>query len=47
MRLAGIAYLREVAWGIVEPHGRISFIKKKKSDDSDDSRQLDADNRIR
>jgi uncharacterized membrane protein YcaP (DUF421 family) len=46
MRLAGIAYLREVAWGIVEPHGRISFIKKK-SDDSDESRQQDADNRMR
>ena len=45
MRLAGIAHLREVEWGIVEPHGRISFIKKK--DDGDESRQLDADNRMR
>jgi uncharacterized membrane protein YcaP (DUF421 family) len=45
MRLAGIAHLREVEWGIVEPHGRISFIKKK--NDGDESRQLDADNRMR
>lgn len=44
MRLAGIAHLEEVDWGIVEPHGRISFIKKK--DDGDESRQLDADNRM-
>ena len=27
MRLAGIAHLDEVAWAIVEPRGRISFIK--------------------
>ena len=27
MRLAGIAHLEEVAWAIVEPRGRISFIK--------------------
>lgn len=46
MRLAGIAYLHEVAWGIVEPHGRISFIKRGPNDE-DDPRQLDADNRSR
>jgi uncharacterized membrane protein YcaP (DUF421 family) len=28
MRLAGIAHLRDVAWAIVEPKGRISFIKR-------------------
>jgi len=27
MRLAGIASLRDVAWAILEPQGRISFIK--------------------
>ena len=31
MRLAGIGYLREVAWGIVEPRGRVSFIKRDSS----------------
>jgi len=43
MRLAGIAHLSEVDWGIVEPHGRISFIKKK--EDGDESRQRDAEKR--
>jgi uncharacterized membrane protein YcaP (DUF421 family) len=28
MRLAGIASMKEVAWGILEPQGRISFIKR-------------------
>ena len=28
MRLAGIAHLREVAWAILEPEGRISFIRR-------------------
>lgn len=32
MRLAGIAHLREVAWAIVEPRGKISFIKARTSD---------------
>ena len=27
MRLAGIAHLREVAWAILEPRGKMSFIK--------------------
>ena len=27
MRLAGIASLRDVAWAIIEPQGKISFIK--------------------
>jgi len=30
MRLAGIAHLAEVAWAILEPDGRISFIGKDK-----------------
>lgn len=28
MRLAGIAHLRDVAWAIVEPKGRLSFIPR-------------------
>lgn len=28
MRLAGIASLSQVAWGILEPQGKISFIKR-------------------
>lgn len=30
MRLAGIAHIAEVAWAILEPNGKISFIAKKK-----------------
>lgn len=40
MRLAGIAHLHEVAWAILEPEGRISFIGKDKN--SDTSRADDA-----
>lgn len=29
MRLAGIATLRDVAWGILEPRGKMSFIRKE------------------
>lgn len=36
MRLAGIAHLKDVAWAILEPEGRISFIKR--DGDSDSSR---------
>lgn len=39
MRLAGIASLRDVAWAILEPNGKISFIKRGR----DDSRQQDDD----
>ena len=28
MRLAGIAHIGEVAWGIVEPKGRLSFVRR-------------------
>lgn len=28
MRLAGIAHVRDVAWAILEPEGRISFIER-------------------
>jgi uncharacterized membrane protein YcaP (DUF421 family) len=33
MRLAGIASMQEVAWAILEPQGRISFIKRDARDD--------------
>jgi uncharacterized membrane protein YcaP (DUF421 family) len=29
MRLAGIASLRDVAWGILEPRGKMSFIRRE------------------
>jgi uncharacterized membrane protein YcaP (DUF421 family) len=32
MRLAGIARISEVAWAILEPNGKISFIAKKEED---------------
>lgn len=32
MRIAGIARMDQVAWGILEPQGKISFIKKDGSD---------------
>jgi uncharacterized membrane protein YcaP (DUF421 family) len=34
MRLAGIARLGDVAWAILEPHGKMSFIKREATDDS-------------
>lgn len=34
MRLAGIARMDEVAWAILEPEGKISFIGKDKRDDT-------------
>ena len=37
MRLAGIASMKDVAWAILEPHGKISFIRK----DDGPSRQQD------
>jgi uncharacterized membrane protein YcaP (DUF421 family) len=33
MRLAGIPHVRDVAWAIVEPRGRISFIPRDKETD--------------
>ena len=32
MRLAGIAHIGEVAWGIVEPKGRLSFVRRDNAD---------------
>ncbi|MDK2761067.1 MAG: DUF421 domain-containing protein [Sphingopyxis sp.] len=39
MRLAGIAHIDQVAWAILEPQGKISFIRR----DAGDSRQSDQD----
>lgn len=32
MRLAGIAHLEDVAWAILEPEGKISFIRRDKGE---------------
>jgi uncharacterized membrane protein YcaP (DUF421 family) len=34
MRLAGIAHLSDVAWAILEPQGKMSFIKRDPGSDS-------------
>jgi len=39
MRLAGIASMDEVAWAVLEPNGKISFIKRP--DGGEPSRQTD------
>lgn len=39
MRLAGIASMDEVAWAVLEPNGKISFIKRP--DGTEPSRQTD------
>jgi uncharacterized membrane protein YcaP (DUF421 family) len=39
MRLAGIAHIEQVAWAILEPQGKVSFIKRG----AGDSRQSDQD----
>jgi uncharacterized membrane protein YcaP (DUF421 family) len=35
MRLAGIARLNDVAWAILEPQGKMSFIKRNAASDGD------------
>ncbi|MGJ0239823.1 DUF421 domain-containing protein [Novosphingobium fluoreni] len=42
MRLAGIARISDVAWGILEPNGKISFIGRT---DEPSSRQEDEDDK--
>lgn len=42
MRLAGISRIAEVAWGILEPNGKISFIGRT---DENSSRQEDEDDK--
>jgi uncharacterized membrane protein YcaP (DUF421 family) len=39
MRLAGIASMRDVAWAILEPQGKISFIKREGDGRSDQKDQ--------
>ena len=39
MRLAGIAQLDEVQWGILEPSGKISFLKRDGQSANDGSRR--------
>lgn len=41
MRLAGISRMADVAWGILEPQGKISFIKSEEGD-GDGARRSDA-----
>jgi len=33
MRLAGISRMRDIAWAILEPRGKISFIQRSETDD--------------
>ena len=42
MRLAGIGRMSDVAWAILEPQGKMSFIKK----DDGAARQQDRDNPV-
>ena len=34
MRLAGIASMSDVAWALIEPNGKISFIRRKDSEEA-------------
>ncbi len=43
MRLAGIAHMRDVAWGILEPNGKISFIRRERGGDTDSKQEDDDD----
>jgi uncharacterized membrane protein YcaP (DUF421 family) len=43
MRLAGIGHLDDVAWAILEPRGKISFIQRTDSGDGGEPRQRPAD----
>jgi uncharacterized membrane protein YcaP (DUF421 family) len=36
MRLTGISHLEDVAWAILEPRGKISFIQRTDEDDGED-----------
>lgn len=41
MRLAGIPQLNQVAWGILEPRGKMSFIRRSASDEGGPPSQAD------
>lgn len=43
MRMAGIGHVSDVAWAILEPHGKISFIGRK---DQGPAKQQDTDNQV-
>jgi uncharacterized membrane protein YcaP (DUF421 family) len=43
MRLAGIPRIADVAWAIIEPRGRISFIRRESAGGDDTSQQPDED----
>jgi uncharacterized membrane protein YcaP (DUF421 family) len=36
MRLTGISHLEDVAWAILEPRGKISFIQRSDEDEGED-----------
>jgi uncharacterized membrane protein YcaP (DUF421 family) len=42
MRLAGIAHLSEVAWAVLEPQGKISFVKRQSSPGETSSQEDDS-----
>jgi uncharacterized membrane protein YcaP (DUF421 family) len=43
MRLAGIARLSDVAWAILEPRGKMSFIKREAAGGHDRQRGMAGD----
>ena len=45
MRLAGIAHLSDVAWAILEPQGKMSFIKRESPGASDSGQQAADDSK--
>jgi uncharacterized membrane protein YcaP (DUF421 family) len=45
MRLAGIGRLTDVAWAILEPQGKMSFIKRESAEGDDSQRKNTDDNK--
>ena len=45
MRLAGIGRVEDVAWAILEPQGKISFIRRGDAGD-EPARQTDAEGKV-
>jgi uncharacterized membrane protein YcaP (DUF421 family) len=43
MRLAGIGRMEEVSWAILEPQGKISFIKRSDAEQGGRAQQQDDD----
>lgn len=46
MRLSGIARLSDVAWAILEPQGKMSFIKREAGGSNDSQRKNTDDNKV-